>query len=374
MPFRKVSIAGRSFCRFIPGIGKYTFLDTDEIIEKAAGMTIPEIFDAEGEEGFRQVEGQVLDSVHPYVRCVISTGGGIVCRMENWSKLQTGLVVWLDVAPELIMKRIEGTDRPLLQTEDPLQTLKDLLEERKDKYANADIRIEVTEDMDPDHLSQIINQYLDVITEEFLTAGATVDKIVGDAVFGFFGAPIPDDDHANKAIDLSFRLQHASKKFQERMKQDGIEFGNTRIGVSTGTAIVGNFGGQRFFDYSAFGDVVNTASRLEGANKSIGTDICVCDNTRMRADRHIFRPVGMLKLAGKEIAIKAWEPMKPTKTSKLERDAYMEAYTLLASSKNRSALDAFEVLDQKWPNDPLVAFHLERLNQNQNGVEVELKK
>ena len=132
-------------------MGTYNFLDTDEIIEKATGMTIPEIFEQEGEEVFRKVEGQVLDSVHAYVRCVISTGGGIVTRMENWSKLQTGLVIWLDVAPEVILKRLEkgGTEnRPLLQTDDPLQTLKDLLEKRKERYSQADVRIEVTEEMD----------------------------------------------------------------------------------------------------------------------------------------------------------------------------------------------------------------------------------
>lgn len=129
-------------------MGSYTFLDTDEIIEKAAGVTIPEIFASEGEDGFRDIEAQVLDSVHPYVRCVISTGGGIVCRMENWSKLHTGLVVWLDVAPEVIYDRIRGTDRPLLQTDDPLETLKKLVESRKNSYKNADLRIEVTAEMD----------------------------------------------------------------------------------------------------------------------------------------------------------------------------------------------------------------------------------
>jgi len=137
-------------------MGTYTFLDTDDIIEKAAGMTIPEIFDSEGEDGFRDVESQILDSVHPYVRCAISTGGGIVIRNDNWSKLQTGLVVWLDVAPETIMKRIEGTDRPLLQTVDPLQSLKDLIEERKEKYSQADIRVEITEDMDPETVASAV--------------------------------------------------------------------------------------------------------------------------------------------------------------------------------------------------------------------------
>lgn len=141
-------------------MGTYNFLDTDAIIEKATDMTIPEIFDAEGEEGFRKVESQVLDSVHSYVRCVVSTGGGLVCKMENWAKLQSGVVVWLDVDPEVIMKRIKGTDRPLLQTEDPLQKLKDLLEERKDRYSQADLRIEVTEDMDPEKVADVVVEEL----------------------------------------------------------------------------------------------------------------------------------------------------------------------------------------------------------------------
>lgn len=143
------------------GMGTYNFLDTDVIIEKAVGRSIPEIFEDEGEEGFRKVEGQVLDSVHAHVRCVVSTGGGIVCRMENWSKLQTGLVVWLDVDPEIIMKRIEqqssGKDnRPLLKTEDPLSTLHNILQERKDRYSQADVRIEVAEDMDAEKVADAV--------------------------------------------------------------------------------------------------------------------------------------------------------------------------------------------------------------------------
>ena len=123
-------------------------MDTDAIIEKATSMTIPEIFEKEGEDGFRDVESQVLDSVHSYVRCVVSTGGGLVCKNENWGKLQQGIVVWLDVPPEIIMKRIEGdTNRPLLQSENPLQTLKNILEDRKSKYTQADLSIEITEEM-----------------------------------------------------------------------------------------------------------------------------------------------------------------------------------------------------------------------------------
>ena len=147
-------------------MGNYNFLDTDVIIEKATGMTIPDIFKTEGEDGFRDVEAQVLDSVHAYVRCVISTGGGVVCRLGNWSKLQTGIVVWLDVEPEIIIKRIEGTDRPLLQTPDPLQKIKDLLVSRKDRYMQADVRVQVTETMD-EHavVDAVIRQLHDFIDE-----------------------------------------------------------------------------------------------------------------------------------------------------------------------------------------------------------------
>lgn len=128
-------------------MGTYNFLDTDAILERATGMSIPQIFEEEGEESFREAEAQVLDSVHAHVRCVISTGGGLVMRNLNWSKLQTGLVVYLKVDPDTIMKRIEGTDRPLLQTDDPLETLKKLTEERKERYEQADVMVEVTSDM-----------------------------------------------------------------------------------------------------------------------------------------------------------------------------------------------------------------------------------
>lgn len=147
-------------------MGTYNFLDTDAIIESAAGISIPEIFEKEGEEEFRKIEAQVLDSVHAHVRCVVSTGGGIVCRLLNWSKLQSGVVVWLDVKPEIIMKRIEGTDRPLLQTENPLKTMEDLLESRLSRYQQADVRIEVTEDMDSDAVADLVVKELHNFIDE----------------------------------------------------------------------------------------------------------------------------------------------------------------------------------------------------------------
>lgn len=147
-------------------MGTYNFLDTDQIIESATGMSIPEIFEQEGEEEFRKVEAQILDSVHAHVRCVISTGGGLVCRIMNWSKLQSGIVVWLNVAPDVIMSRIEGTDRPLLQTENPQATLEKLLEERLDKYQQADVHIEVDQGMNVEDTANAVIKALHEFIDE----------------------------------------------------------------------------------------------------------------------------------------------------------------------------------------------------------------
>uniref|UniRef100_A0A7S2U848 shikimate kinase n=1 Tax=Attheya septentrionalis TaxID=420275 RepID=A0A7S2U848_9STRA len=147
-------------------MGSYNFLDTDEIIEKATSMSIPSIFEAEGEEGFRSIEAQVLDSVHAYVRCVISTGGGAVCRLSNWSKFQTGIVIWLDVDPDTLISRMQGTDRPLLQTENPLETLETLLEERTSRYSQADIQLKITPEMDANAVAEMVIKELHFFIDE----------------------------------------------------------------------------------------------------------------------------------------------------------------------------------------------------------------
>ena len=148
-------------------MGTYNFLDTDNIIEKATNMTIPQIFESEGEESFRDIESQILDSVHAYVRCVISTGGGVVCQMRNWSKLQTGIVIYLDVSPDVLLERIgKDPNRPLLQNDNPLETLQKLLEERKQKYEQADIKLQVESDMDETEVADLIVKELHDFIDE----------------------------------------------------------------------------------------------------------------------------------------------------------------------------------------------------------------
>jgi shikimate kinase len=135
----------------------YRYFDTDTLIEQVAGQSVGDIFAQEGEAGFRQLESQVLSQLSAYQRSVISTGGGIVVELSNWSFLRYGVVVWLDVAPDLLFERLDADQtRPLLQTADPRQTLDTLLNERRSRYEQADLRIEVTAADSPEAVSQRI--------------------------------------------------------------------------------------------------------------------------------------------------------------------------------------------------------------------------
>ena len=113
------------------------------------------------------------------------------------------------------------------------------------------------------------------MTDIVFAHDGTVAKIVGDALHVLFGAPGEQPDHAARAVNCALALDEYAQSFRERWHKKGVALGVTRIGVHAGPAIVGNFGGGRFFDYTAYGDTINIAARLEAANKQLGTRICV---------------------------------------------------------------------------------------------------
>ena len=121
----------------------YRFVDADQLLEQAAGRSIPSIFASEGEEGFRALETQVLDAISPWQRTVVATGGGVVLRPVNWGYLRQGVVVWLDAPEAVLLRRLrqDPTARPLLATPDPRQRLLELLEQRRPLYAQADLHV-----------------------------------------------------------------------------------------------------------------------------------------------------------------------------------------------------------------------------------------
>ena len=126
----------------------YGFVDADAVIEQAAGCSIPEIFERDGEAGFRALESQVLNAIGQRHSLVVATGGGVVTQQENWGLLHSGIVVWLDVVPEQLMQRLraDSTVRPLLQTVDPDAALNALLNQRRPLYAEADLTVVINQE------------------------------------------------------------------------------------------------------------------------------------------------------------------------------------------------------------------------------------
>ncbi|HEY9610766.1 shikimate kinase [Allocoleopsis sp.] len=143
----------------------YSFVDTDEVVEKTTGKTINQIFADEGEENFRQIESEVLSQVAAHTRLTVATGGGLVLRRFNWSYLHHGIVIWLDAPVDVLIARLQNdTTRPLLQNDNPAQALQTLLDQRKSLYAEADLHIRISANDTPEQIvSRIIAEIPDVL-------------------------------------------------------------------------------------------------------------------------------------------------------------------------------------------------------------------
>lgn len=146
---------------------EYGFVDADAVIEQAAGCTIPDIFKREGESGFRNLETQVLSAISQRHSLVVATGGGAVTRPENWGAMHQGIVIWLDVEQQRLLKRLESDDtpRPLLHEQDPALALNTLLTARRPMYAEADLTV-VIDAEPPDEVADGILKLLPTLIQD----------------------------------------------------------------------------------------------------------------------------------------------------------------------------------------------------------------
>jgi adenylate cyclase len=160
----------------------------------------------------------------------------------------------------------------------------------------------------PEQLSSLLNRYLDVMSEVVLRHGGTIDKFVGDAVVAFWGAPIARPDDAERAARAAVAMYEAGEEFRRTAGDDLPPIGCTRVGLHRGEAVVGNFGGEGRIQYTALGDGMNTAARLESANKSLKTTILVSAEAVAGSGLDWFRPMGRIVLSGRATAVEVWEP------------------------------------------------------------------
>ena len=230
----------------------------------------------------------------------------------------------------------------------------------------------LVENIAPETLGTLLNEYMGGMTDIVFTHEGTVAKIIGDGIHILFNAPGDQPDYATRAVACAHDLDAWAFDFRERWRAQGVNFGATRIGVHAGPVLVGNFGGSRFFDYTAYGDTINTAARLEAANKFLGTRICVSAAVADRVEGFQGRPVGDIMLRGRSEPLRAYEPLQAAAYEKPATTQYSEAFAKLEAG-DVTAMPAFAALVGLHADDALAGFHLKRLLNGAKGVRMQLE-
>ena len=220
----------------------------------------------------------------------------------------------------------------------------------------------VSEKLDPTILVTLLNEYLSLFTETIQELNGTVDKYVGDAVVAFWNAPVEISNHADLALRSAINCQ---KKLLEKhdyfMSKFGV-FPATRIGINTAVVTVGNFGSKNRFDYTIIGDGANFASRLEGANKIFGTSILFSETNREKLTEDFkFRPVGNIKVLGKEQSVRIFEPIYSESQLVFSKDK-LEIYQNGLSAFENGDLQLAKENLKKLSSDPLSLAYLNRID------------
>jgi adenylate cyclase len=166
----------------------------------------------------------------------------------------------------------------------------------------------ISEDLSPQELVELLNDYLTEMTDIIIKYDGTVDKFEGDAIIAFFGAPVPYEDHALRACRVAIEMQQRLAEMRDHWKTLGKHQLYMRIGVNTGRMVIGNMGSKTRMDYTMMGDSVNLASRLEGVNKQYQTETIISEFTFEKVKAEIeTRELDTIRVMGKNKPIKIYE-------------------------------------------------------------------
>lgn len=253
------------------------------------------------------------------------------------------------VSPELVSEIIKNPDRLVLGGEKKEVTI-----------LFSDIRgfTGISEKLAPDVLVSLLNDYLGPMTRIVLKHRGTLDKYIGDAIMAIYNAPLELDDHPAKACETALEMIAELKNVNSKFKEKGLPFVDIGIGINTGSAVIGNMGADMRFDYTAIGDTVNLASRLEGQNKYYGTHIILSESTaKNTGNKFAIREIDLLRVVGKEKASAVYELMpEPSETLK---ERFSKALALYRNREFQAAHEIFAVLAED-SKDSVSCIYIER--------------
>jgi adenylate cyclase len=225
----------------------------------------------------------------------------------------------------------------------------------------------LTEGSDAHQIVEMLNEYFTYMVDVIFHHEGILDKFIGDAIMAVFGSPFPrpDTDPFN-AVSAALDMDAALHKYNDQRTGQGKRTIDVGIGLSSGEVICGYIGSERRMEYTAIGDGVNLASRLEGATKQYGARVMVSEFTHARvADRFVFRELDNLQVKGKtkgvrvyEVMGRAGQPVRPETARLLEMHA--PALELYKAARFKEALAAFEAGKAAFPNDKVFDLYVQR--------------
>jgi class 3 adenylate cyclase len=226
----------------------------------------------------------------------------------------------------------------------------------------------LSEMLSPEEVVKHLNEYFEGMSSAILEFDGTINQFQGDAIVAFWGAPVPQENHAILACLSALRCREFLKKLQDKWTSQGLPERTFRFGINTGEMVVGNIGSSSRFEYTIIGDEVNLASRLEGANKIYGTQILISHKTYELAKEGIIgRDLDIIRVLGKTEPVRIYElvsqkgQLDERKTGVLEK--FQVGVNLYREQKWVEAKECFKNIVELDPSDKPSQEYLRRCNE-----------
>ncbi|MEE8622162.1 MAG: adenylate/guanylate cyclase domain-containing protein [Syntrophobacteria bacterium] len=223
----------------------------------------------------------------------------------------------------------------------------------------------LAEEMEPEALVNLLNEYLTEMTDVVFEFDGLLDKYIGDAVMAVWGAPLEQTDHPARACRTALKMLDRLTKMQQQWEAEGTPRLDIGIGINTGPMVVGNMGSERRFDYTVMGDSVNLASRLEGINKEYGTQVVISEFTYEQVKDDFFcRELDAVRVKGRARPVNIYE-LVALRSEEDPRVAIIEPFAQglhhYRSQEWKIAEDKFHEVLNRIPDDFAARLYLQRI-------------
>ncbi len=276
--------------------------------------------------------------------------------VEARSKRQFTELFGQYVPPELVDKMAEDPEKYSMEGKKEVLTV---------LFADVVGFTSISERLSPHELAAFINEYLTSMSMIIREEGGTLDKYIGDAIMAFWGAPVPDENHATRGVTAALRMQQGLQQLKAAFEKKGWPAIAVGVGLSSGEMTVGDMGSQVRKAYTVMGDTVNLGSRLEGITRQYGVGVLVSQETARLAQGIVFREIDAVRVKGKDIPIQIYEPL--ALASEVDKDtlAQLQQWEQALAAYRAQRWDEAEALlttlQQAQPETRLYGIYLQRV-------------